>query len=210
MSNYSGKIREGVPFPIGAHWDGEGVNFSVFSANATKVEVCLFDQAGEREVERIVLPEYTDQFYHGWLPDIGPGQVYGFRVHGPYAPDAGHRFNPNKLLLDPYARAHVGGLTWDHAIFGYTIGHVDQDLSFDERDSAPFVPKSVVVDAGFDWRGQARRNPIAWDHTVFYEAHVRGYTKKHPDVPEHLRGTYAGMGCRSVLDHIKAIGATSI
>ncbi len=210
MTNYSSSVREGVPYPIGAQWDGKGVNFSLFSANATKVEVCLFDQTGERELERITLPEYTDQFFHGWLPDIGPSQVYGFRVHGPYAPEAGHRFNPNKLLLDPYARAHVGDLTWDPAIFGYTIGHADGDLSFDDRDSAPFVPKSVVVDAGFDWRGQARRNPIPWDHTIFYEAHVRGYTMKHPDVAAHLRGTYAGFGSHAVLGHIKALGATSI
>ncbi len=204
------RVREGLPFPIGAHWDGKGVNFALFSANATKVEVCLFDETGETELERITLPEYTDQIFHGWLPDIGPAQIYGFRVHGPYAPEAGHRFNPNKLLLDPYARAHFGELTWDYAIFGYTIGHPDEDLSFDERDSAPFVPKSVVVDANFDWQGQAARHPIAWDRTVLYETHVRGYTKKHPKVPEKKRGTYAGFGTPEVLKHIKSIGVTSI
>ena len=204
------KIREGLPFPIGAHWDGKGVNFSLFSAHATKVEVCLFDSKGETEIERIALPEYTDQIFHGYLPDIGPAQIYGYRVHGPYAPEAGHRFNPNKLLLDPYARAHFGELIWDHAIFGYTIGHADDDLSYDERDSAKFVPKSVVVDANFDWQGQPSRNPIAWDRTILYETHVRGYTKLHPKVPEKLRGTYAGFGTPEVLDYIKSIGVTSI
>ncbi len=204
------RIREGVPFPIGAHWDGKGVNFSLFSANATKVELCLFDQSGEKEVERIVLPEYTDQIFHGYLPDVGPAQIYGYRVHGPYAPDAGHRFNPNKLLLDPYARAYFGELTWDPAIFGYTIGHDDADLSFDERDSAPFVPKSVVVDQNFDWQGRGGRHPIAWDRTILYETHVKGYTKKHPKVDEALRGSYAGLGTPAVLDYIKSIGITSI
>jgi glycogen operon protein len=204
------RVREGLPFPIGAHWDGKGVNFSLFSANATKVEVCLFDSKGETEIERIALPEYTDQIFHGYLPDIGPAQIYGYRVHGPYAPEAGHRFNPNKLLLDPYARAHFGELIWDHAIFGYTIGHADDDLSYDERDSAKFVPKSVVVDANFDWQGQPSRNPIAWDRTILYETHVRGYTKLHPKVPKKLRGTYAGFGTPEVLEYIKSIGVTSI
>ena len=203
-------VREGLPFPTGAHWDGKGVNFALFSANATKVEVCLFDSSGKTEIERIVLPEYTNQIFHGYIPDIGPAQIYGYRVHGPYAPEEGHRFNPNKLLLDPYARAHFGELTWDHAIFGYTIGHPDEDLSYDERDSAPFVPKSVVVDPDFDWKGQPSRNPVAWDRTIFYETHVRGYTKKHPGVPEKLRGTYAGFGTPEVLKHIKSIGVTSI
>ncbi len=126
-----GRIREGLPYPLGACWDGKGVNFALFSANASKVEVCLFDDGGKTELERVTLPEYTDQIFHGWLPDVGPGQVYGFRVHGPYEPDAGHRFNPMKLLLDPYARAHTGDLQWDPAVFGYTIGHPDGDLSFD-------------------------------------------------------------------------------
>nr|WP_041369552.1 glycogen debranching protein GlgX [Methylocella silvestris] len=204
------RIREGLPYPIGATWDGEGVNFALFSANATKVEVCLFDSEGKTELERVALPEYTDQIYHGWLPDVGPGQVYGYRVHGPYEPNAGHRFNPTKLLLDPYGRAHMGDLKWDPAVFGYTIGHADGDLSFDERDSAPFMPKSIVVDPNFDWRGQPRRSPVAWDRTIFYEAHVRGYTKLHPKIPEALRGTYAGLGEKQVIDYIKSIGVTSI
>ncbi len=203
-------LREGYPFPRGATWDGKGTNFALFSANATKVEVCLFDSEGKVEVERIVLPEYTDQIFHGWLPDVGPGQIYGYRVHGPYAPEAGHRFNPNKLLLDPYAPAHFGELKWDPALFGYTIGHPDEDLSFDERDSAPFMVKSVVIDPTFDWKGQPGRNPIPWDQTVLYETHLRGYTMKHPAVPEKLRGTYVGMKTPAVLDYIKKLGVTSI
>ncbi len=140
------RIREGLPFPLGATWDGLGVNFAIFSANATKVELCLFDDAGEQEIERIELPEFTDEIWHGYLPDAHPGQIYGYRVHGPYEPDAGHRFNPNKLLIDPYAKQLVGSLRWSEALFGYTIGHADGDLSFDERDSAPFVPKSKIID----------------------------------------------------------------
>ncbi|VTZ50128.1 Glycogen operon protein GlgX homolog [Methylocella tundrae] len=204
------RVREGLPYPIGASFDGKGVNFALFSANATKVEVCLFDSGGNTELDRVTLPEYTDQIFHGWLPDIGPGQVYGYRVHGPYEPDAGHRFNPMKLLLDPYGRAHMGDLQWDPAVFGYILGHPDEDLSLDERDSAPFMPKSIVVDPNFDWHGQPRRKPIAWDRSVIYELHVRGYTKLHPEVEEHLRGTYAGLGVALVLNHIKSLGATSV
>lgn len=135
-------ISEGRPFPLGATWDGKGVNFALFSAHASKVELCLFDDTGETELTRIELPEYTDEIWHGYLPETGPGQVYGYRVYGPYDPEAGHRFNHNKLLIDPYAKQLVGTLTWDDAIFGYTISSPDLDLSFDERDSAPFVPKS--------------------------------------------------------------------
>jgi isoamylase len=204
------RVREGLPYPMGATWDGKGVNFALFSANATSVEVCIFDSDGKTELDRVALPEYTDQIFHGWLPDLGPGQVYGYRVHGPYEPDAGHRFNPAKLLLDPYARAHMGDLQWDPAVFGYTIGHPDGDLSFDERDSAPFMPKSIVVDPNFDWHGQPRRKPVPWERTVFYEAHVRGYTKLHPGVEEHLRGSYAGLGGKAVLDHLSSIGVTSV
>ena len=204
------RLREGLPHPRGATWDGKGVNFSLFSANATKVEVCLFDSSGQKEQERIELPEYTDQIFHGWLPDIGPGQVYGYRVHGPYEPTAGHRFNPNKLLLDPYARGHVGELKWDPACFGYTIGAEGDDLSFDTRDSARFMPKCVVVDPGFDWQGEPNRHPIAWDRTILYETHVRGFTKLHPAVPEKHRGTYKGLGAKEVVAYVKSLGVTSI
>jgi glycogen operon protein len=204
------RVSEGSPFPRGATWDGNGVNFSLFSANATKVEVCLFDAAGERELKRIELPEYTNEIWHGYVPDIGPSTVYGYRVHGPYEPSAGHRFNPHKLLLDPYARAHTGELTWNAACFGYTIGAEGDDLSFDERDSAPFVPKCVVVDPNFDWHGEPNRRPVPWDHTVLFETHVRGYTKRHPDVAEHQRGTFAGLGTARVIEYVKSLGVTSI
>jgi isoamylase len=203
------RVREGSPHAHGAIWDGKGTNFTLFSANATKVEVCLFDSDGTRELERIELPEYTDQIWHGYIPEVHPASVYGFRVHGPYAPEAGHRFNPNKLLLDPYARGHVGELKWDPACFGYTIGSKDQDLSFDERDSAPFVPKCVVVDPNFDWQGQPRVGVTKWDGTIIYEAHVRGFTKLHPAVPEKQRGTYAGF-TKDVIAYIKSLGVTSV
>src|SRR5579884_3392956 len=139
-------IREGLPFPLGATWDGLGVNFALFSSNATKVELCLFDESGERELTRIELPEYTDEVWHGYLPDARAGTTYGYRVHGPYDPRRGHRFNPNKLLLDPYAKQIVGQLKWDPALFGYTVGAADGDLSFDVRDSALFMPRCRVID----------------------------------------------------------------
>jgi glycogen operon protein len=204
-------IKEGAPFPRGAVWDGTGTNFSLFSASATKVEVCLFDAHGKREIHRIELPEYTDQIFHGYLPDVGPGTFYGYRVHGPYEPDAGHRFNPNKLLLDPYAlaHAHVGRLVWDPAVFGYQMETGD-DLTFDTRDSAPFMPKCVVVDPNFDWHGEPPRHEAPWNCTVVYEAHVKGFTKLNPKVPEHLRGTYAGLGSKASVDYVKSLGVTSI
>jgi len=204
------RVREGSPSPRGATWDGKGVNFSLFSANATKVEVCLFDDKGETERGRIELPEYTDEVWHGYVPDIGPATVYGYRVHGPYDPNAGHRFNPNKLLLDPYARAHIGELKWDPACFGYTLGAEGDDLTFDERDSAPFMPKCVVVDPNFDWQQERHWARIPWDRTIVYETHVRGFTKCHPSVPQHLRGTFAGLATKDVLEYIKSLGVTSI
>jgi len=203
------RISEGHPFPLGATWDGQGVNFAIFSAHATKVELCLFDNEGKTELERIELPEYTDEVWHGYLPNLQPGQVYGYRVYGPYEPLAGHRFNPNKLLIDPYAKQLVGTLVWDDALFGYTIGHPDLDLSFDERDSAPFVPKAKVIDPTFDWNGK-QSHRVPWDKTVIYEAHVRGISKLHPSVPENVRGTCAGLTNKDLLDHIKSIGVTSV
>ena len=203
------RIREGLPYPLGARWDGLGVNFALFSANATKVDLCLFDTEGQTEIERLELPEYTDEVWHGYLPDARPGQVYGFRVHGPYQPEAGHRFNPNKLLIDPYAMQLVGDLKWDPAVFGYTIGAPDADLSFDARDSAPFVPKGRVIDPAFTW-AQERRPQVPWDRTIFYETHLRGYTMRHPDVPQEFRGTFAGMMQQEVIDYIKDLGVTSV
>ena len=202
-------IKEGSPHPRGATWDGHGTNFAVFSANATKVEVCIFGPGGDVEVERVALPEYTNQIWHGYLPQITPGTIYGLRVHGPYEPKRGHRFNPNKLLLDPYAGAHFGDLKWNPAVFGYRMESGD-DLSFDTRDSAPFVPKCTVVDPKFDWTGAEGRKSIAWHDTVIYELHVKGFTKKHPDVPPALRGTYAGLGTQKVVDYIKGLGVTTV
>lgn len=209
MSRQRSRITEGHPFPLGATWDGLGVNFALFSAHATKVELCLFDSKGERELERIELPEYTDEIWHGYLPDAHPGLIYGYRVHGPYEPDAGHRFNPNKLLVDPYARQLVGRLRWSESLFGYTIGHPDADLSFDERDSAPFVPKSKVLDPAFTWPEQ-KPVRVPWDSTVIYETHLRGISMRHPSVPEHLRGTFAGLMNADLLQHVRSLGVSSI
>jgi len=186
-----------------------GVNFAIFSAHATKVELCLFDETGEVELERIELPEYTDEIWHGYLPDAHPGLIYGYRVHGPYEPSEGHRFNPNKLLIDPYAKQLIGELKWSESLFGYTIGHKDGDLSFDERDSAPFVPKCKVVDPAFTW-GDDRPVRVPWDRTIIYETHVRGFTKRHPDVPENLQGTFAGLMHESVVKYIRKLGVSSV
>ena len=204
------RVKEGHARAHGALWDGKGTNFTLFSAHATKVEVCLFDAQGETELERLALPEYTDEVWHGYIPDVHPGAIYGLRVHGPYAPLDGHRFNPNKLLLDPYARGHVGELKWAPEVFGYSLNHADEDLSFDERDSAAFMPKCVVVDPNFDWKGQPRTHGIPWDRTVIYETHVKGFTKRHPKLAEHLKGTYAGLGAKEVVQYVKSLGITSI
>jgi isoamylase len=209
MGNLINAVWPGRPYPRGAHWDGEGVNFALFSEHAERVELCLFDEGGENEVQRIELPEYTDQVWHGYLPEARPGQLYGYRVHGPYRPEHGHRFNPNKLLIDPYARAIVGELRWDDALFGYTIGHPDGDLSFDERDSAPFMPRCKVIDPAFTWGNDAPPD-IAWHETVIYELHVRGFTQRHPDVPETLRGTFAGLAAAPAIDHLRELGVTSV
>jgi glycogen operon protein len=209
MGNLINAVWPGRPYPRGAHWDGEGVNFALFSEHAERVELCLFDENGENEVQRVELPEYTDQVWHGYLPEARPGQLYGYRVHGPYQPEHGHRFNPNKLLVDPYARAIVGDLRGDDALFGYTIGHPDGDLSFDERDSAPFMPRCKVIDPAFTWGNDAPPD-IAWHETVIYELHVRGFTQRHPDVPEALRGTFAGLAAAPAIDHLRELGITSV
>ncbi len=202
-------LREGSPLLLGAVPDSRGTNFAVFSAAATRVDVCIFDRRGEKEVARVTLPEYTNEVWHGYLEGVRPGAIYGFRVHGPYEPDAGHRFNPNKLLMDPYAREHWGGLTWAPEVFGYEIGHPDKDLSFDGRDSAPYVPKCVVTDAEpRDWTRTRLRIPPS--ETIVYETHVRGFTMRHPDVPEMLRGTFSGLCQPQVIDHLQSLGITSI
>jgi glycogen operon protein len=203
------RVREGRPYPLGASWDGLGVNFALFSAHATKVELCLFDLDGRREVERIELPEHTDEIWHGYVADARPGTVYGFRVHGPYAPEAGHRFNPNKLVLDPYAKALVGQLRWADALFGYRIGSSREDLSFDRRDSASHMPKCRVIDPAFTWGGD-RAPSIPWERTIVYETHVRGFTRRHPAVPQALRGSYAGMGQPAIVDYLRSLGVTAV
>ncbi|MEZ0170143.1 glycogen debranching protein GlgX [Microvirga sp. TS319] len=203
------RLREGLPYPLGATWDGLGVNFALFSANATKVELCLFDTSGRREIERIELPEYTDEVWHGYLPDARPGTTYGYRVYGPYEPDAGHRFNHNKLLLDPYAKQLFGDLKWDPALFGYTVGSPDADLSFDERDSAPFMPKCRVIESAYSW-GNERRPQTPWERTIIYEAHLRGFTMKHPAIPKDIRGTFAGLMHHEVINYIRSLGVTAI
>ncbi len=200
------QVWPGQPYPLGATWDTRGTNFALFSENATKVELCLFD--GTRET-RITLPEVTDHCWHGYLPEVRPGQRYGYRVHGPYEPSAGHRFNPVKLLLDPYAKAIDGDLRWDDALFGYTIGHADADLSHDSRDSAERMPKSVVIDSAFDW-GDDHVLRTPWHRTVIYEVHLRGYTLLHPELPQNLRGTYAGFACPPVIEHLRALGVTAV
>ena len=205
------RVQSGHPFPLGAHSEETGTNFALFSENGTKVELCIFDAAGKHEIERIVLPEHTDGVWHGYISDLGPGTVYGYRVYGPYEPENGHRFNHNKLLLDPYARAYVGTLTWDPAVFGYTIGHEDGDLSFDERDSAPFVPKCVVVMRDeFSNDRTPSGHLVRWEDTIIYETHVHGYTKQRSDIDEAIRGTYLGLADKNVINKIKALGVTSI
>ena len=202
------RVAEGLPNPLGAIWDGLGVNFALFSAHATKVEVCLFDDAGETELERIELPEYTDEVWHGYLPDARPGTIYAYRVHGPYEPENGHRFNPNKLVLDPYARSIIGNLEWNPAVFGYTMESGD-DTTYDERDSARYMPKCRVIDPAFTW-GRDQPPRLHWDRSVIYELHVRGYTKLHPSVPEALRGTFRGLTHPDVISHIKSLGVTTV
>jgi isoamylase len=203
------RVGSGRPYPLGATWDGRGVNFALFSANATKVELCLFDGDGRRETARIELPECTDEIWHVYVPDAWPGTLYGYRVHGPYEPNSGHRFNPSKLLIDPYARALQGSLSWTDAHFGYRVGSPRADLSFDRRDSAHGMPKCRVIDPAFTW-GRDRPPARPWDETIIYEVHLRGFTWKHPDVPSGLRGTAAGMGTRQVVDYLKSLGVTAI
>ncbi len=203
------RIEPGSPSPLGATWDGRGVNFAIFSENAEKIELCLFDADGRRETERVELPEYTNQVWHGYIVGVRPGQLYGYRAHGPYDPRNGHRFNPNKLLIDPYARAVDGPLVLHDTHFGFRRGSSRGDLSFDRRDNARVMPKCRVVEPAFTW-GPERLPNVPWSETVIYELHVRGYTKLHPDVPEHQRGTFAGLGCPAVVDDLVKLGVTAV
>ena len=204
-----GAVWPGQPYPRGATWDGEGVNFSLFSANAGKVELCLFDPAGRHELQRIALRERTDEIWHCYLPEARPGLLYGYRVYGPYRPEQGLRFNPNKLLIEPYAKRLEGALVWSDAHFGYRLGHQKTDLSFDRRDSAAGTPKTRVIDPAFTW-GDDRPPRVPWHDTVIYEAHVRGLTMRHPEVPPPLRGTYAGLATAPMIEHFLRLGITTL
>ena len=204
------RVYPGRPYPLGATWTGSGVNFAIFSEHATRVDVCLFNNADSTsEYVHVTLPEQTDMVWHALLPGVRPGQIYGYRVHGPYDPANGHRFNAAKLLLDPYAKALVRPVRWDDAVFGYTVGHADADLTCDRRDSAPFAPLAAVPDAEFDWRGD-RPPRTPWHETIIYEAHVKGLTRLHPAIPEPLRGTYAAVAHPAIIEHLKQLGVTTL
>ncbi len=198
----------GRPYPLGATWDGEGVNFALFSEHAEKVELCLF-QRPDRELARFEMKEKTDLVWHCYLPDARPGLLYGYRVSGPYDPENGHRFNPHKLLLDPYAKSLQGQLQWSNAHFGYRIGHKKEDLSFDTRDDGARMPKCRVIEAAFSW-GNDRPPAIPWNDTIIYELHVKGFTERHPDVPDELRGTFAGLATQPVVDYLLDLGITAV
>jgi isoamylase len=202
-------VWRGRPAPLGATWDGEGVNFALYSENAERVELCLFDPKGRREIERIELRDRTDFVWHAYLTDARPGLLYGYRVHGPWAPEQGQRFNPHKLLLDPYARLIAGSMRWSDALFGYRVGGRREDLVADPRDSAACMPKCQVIDPAFTW-GEDRRPNVPWQDTVIYELHVKGYTQLHQHVPPQLRGTYAGLATAPVLEHLKRLGVTAV
>ena len=204
------RVWPGQPYPLGATWDGEGVNFALFSEHATGVELCLFDNpADAQESHKIGFQELTDHVWHAYLPDVRPGQFYGYRVHGPYKPEEGHRFNPNGLLIDPYAKAITGRIQWSNALFAYKVGGEKQDLEMGTENSAGGVPKCVVIDNAFTW-GADRRPRIPWNRTVIYEAHVKGMTVRHPDVPEPLRGTYLGLCSDAMIDYFLALGITAV
>jgi glycogen operon protein len=203
------RLWPGSPYPLGATWDGKGVNFALFSAHAEGVELCLFDQAKGRETDRIALPEYTDEVWHGYLPDCRPGQLYGYRVSGPYDPAAGHRFNNHKLLIDPYAKELVGQWEWSDSHFGFRADHPKEDLSFDRRDNARHMPKCRVVDTAFSWADDRRPN-VPWTDTIIYEAHVRGTTMRHPLVPAKLRGSFLGLAQPAVIDYLLQLGITTL
>ncbi|HEX9260390.1 MAG TPA: glycogen debranching protein GlgX [Acidimicrobiales bacterium] len=204
------RVWPGQPYPLGATWDGRGVNFALFSEHATRVELCLFDSAHDAwERARVPLVEKTDQVWHGYFPDLGPGQVYGYRVHGPYEPETGLRFNPNKLVLDPYAKCIARDVQWHDALYGFTPGGADADLRFDTRDSARYAPLASVLEPAFTW-GDDRPPRTSWERTVIYEVHVKGATMRHPGVPANLRGTYAGLASPAFVQHLVDLGVTAV
>jgi glycogen operon protein len=204
------RVWPGSPYPLGATWDGEGVNFALFSEHATAVDLCLFERLDSpKEDLRIPLSERTNRIWHGYLPEIRPGQLYGYRVHGPYAPEAGHRFNPNLLVLDPYAKAITGDLRWSDLLYGYDPSNPMDDRSFNREDSAPSMPRCIVVNTAFTW-GDDRPPRTAWSQTLIYECHVKGMTARHPAVPEDLRSTYLGLASDPILDHLLSLGVTAV
>ncbi|TXL75196.1 glycogen debranching protein GlgX [Vineibacter terrae] len=204
------RLLAGRPYPFGATWDGLGVNFAVFSAHAHKIELCVFDASGRKEVARLALPECTDEVWHGYLPDARPGLMYGYRAHGPYEPRHGHRFNPHKLLLDPYAKRIAGEVRWTDALFGYRVGSPRGDLSFDRRDSAAAMPRAIVtVDDMFSWEND-KRPDIPWAQSVIYEMHVRGATIRHPDIVVPDRGTFSALADPRFIDHLHTLGVTAV
>src|SRR5207237_729093 len=204
------RLSAGSHARLGATWDGRGTNFALFSANAEKVELCLFDSQGRREIERIELPERTEDVWHGYLNDVSPGQLYGYRVYGPYEPEQGHRFNANKLLLDPYAKRLSGRLVWSDAHFAYRTGSPREDLSFARRDNARGMPKAVVIDETFNWGRREMRPQIPWEDTIIYEAHIKGVTQIRKDLPTNLRGTYGGLSSPAMIDPLRRLGVTTV
>ncbi len=204
------RVWPGRPYPLGASWNGSGTNFAIYAENATSVELCLFDSEDqEKESERVPLRERTDMVWHAYLPDVLPGQLYGYRIDGPYAPGQGHRFNVNKILLDPYAKAIGRPMRWGDEMFGYRVGDPDADLSFDERDNAAVAPLASVNDDAFTW-GDDRRPQVPWNRTIIYELHVKGFTRRHPEVPERARGTYAGLASEAAIRHLRELGVTAV
>jgi len=204
------KVLPGKPFPLGSSWDGNGINFALFAENATSVELCLFNSENdEEEHTKIRIEEVTHHVWHVYLPGLNPGQLYGYRVYGPYEPENGHRFNPAKLLVDPYAKAIAGNIKWDDSVFGYEIGHEDKDLSMSESNSAAFIPKSIVIDNQFDWEDD-KSPEIPYHDSIIYEAHVKGFTKLNQEIPENIRGTYAGMAHPNAIKYLKEMGITAL
>jgi isoamylase len=203
-------VYPGRPYPLGSTWDGEGINFAIYADHASDVELCLFnDETDQSEFIKIKLAERTHHIWHVYIPGLAPGQLYGYRVNGPFDPENGHRYNVNKLLIDPYAKGIAGVINWHDALFGYILGDEQEDLSFNEMDSAPFIPKSIVIDQAYDWDNEQPLD-IPYHESIIYELHVKGFTNQHPDIPEEIRGTYAGLGHPVSVNYLKSLGVTAI
>ena len=203
-------VYPGSPFPLGATWNGQGVNFAIYAENATGVELCLFNSKEEQtESTKIRIDDRTHHIWHVYVPDLRPGQLYGYRIQGPYEPHNGHRFNANKFLIDPYAKAISGSIQWHDSLFGYQLGHPEADLSFSDVDSAPFMPRSVVIDPNFNWE-EDKSPRIPYHKSIIYEAHVKGLTKLYPQIPENIRGTYSAIAHPAVINYLKDLGITAI